>query len=215
MRRVAHNPGDSMGLRSITGRILPRTFFERGTEQVARDLLGAVIVSRIGGTTSAGQIVEVEAYLGPSDASSHAVVGRTERTWHLFGRPGIAYVYFTYGMHWCVNAVAGRGGLGGAVLLRAVEPLIGLEVMRQRRGSTAPRDRDLGSGPAKLCQALGIDRALDGASLQRGALVIREGDPVTDTHVVVTPRIGLNPKSAALHWPLRYSVKDSPFRSRP
>ena len=115
MRRVARNPGDSMGLRSITGRILPRTFYERGTEQVARDLLGAVIVSRIGGTTSAGQIVEVEAYLGPSDASSHAVVGRTERTWHLFGRPGIAYVYFTYGMHWCVNAVAGRGGLGGEV----------------------------------------------------------------------------------------------------
>ena len=215
MRRVALTPGDSMGLRSLTGRILPRTFYERGTEQVARDLLGAVIVSRIDNAMAAGRIVEVEAYLGPSDAASHAVAGRTERTWHLFGRPGSAYVYFTYGMHWCVNAVAGRGGLGGAVLLRAVEPLIGLDVMRRRRGPTAPRDRDLASGPAKLCQALGIDRALDGASLQRGALVIRAGTPVRSAHVVVTPRIGLNPKSAALDWPLRYSVKDSPYRSRP
>ena len=214
MQRVARTPGDSKGLLPIAGRILARPFYERGTEQVARDLLGAVIVSRIGGAITAGRIVEVEAYLGPSDASSHAVVGRTARTWHLFGRPGTAYVYFTYGMHWCVNAVAGRDGLGGAVLLRAVEPLVGVDVMRVRRGSAARHDRDLASGPAKLCQALGIDRALDGTSLQRGALVVRAGAHVPRTQIVASPRIGLNQKSAAFDWPLRFSIRNSPFRSR-
>ena len=129
-----------------------------------------------------GRIVEVEAYVGSIDAGSHAFRGQTARNAAMFGPPGHLYVYFTYGMHWCANAVCGDDGEGLAVLLRALEPVDGLEEMRAARGVRGKpvRDRDLCSGPAKLCQAFGIDRAFDGADLvtgDRSVLLCDDGTP--------------------------------------
>jgi DNA-3-methyladenine glycosylase len=183
-------------------------FYDRPTELVARDLLGAVLECACPDGTASGRIVEVEAYLGPDDPACHAVAGRTERTWHLHGPPGVAYVYFIYGVHWCFNAVTREEGHGSAVLVRALEPLSGLETMRRRRG--VHRDIDLTNGPGKLCQALGIDGALDGARLDRRPLRIVAGDPVDDDRVIVTPRVGI---TRAANWPLRWLVRDSPYVS--
>ncbi len=141
-------------------RILGRRFYARDSREVARELLNKVLLKDGVG----GRIVEVEAYLGSQDAGSHTYHGQTPRNATMFGCPGLLYVYFTYGMHWCANAVCGEKGKGTAVLIRALAPLEGLDEMRRRRGK-ARRDRDLCSGPAKLCQALGIDRADDGADL--------------------------------------------------
>ncbi len=149
------------------------------------------------GVTS-GTIVETEAYLGPHDPACHAVAGRTPRTWHLFGAPGIAYVYFIYGMHWCVNAVTREEGCGSAVLIRALQPLEGIELMRARRPK-ARRDADLCNGPGKLCAALGITRAHDGLLLQRSALTVHEGRYTN--HAIVGPRVGI---AKARDWPLRF-----------
>lgn len=196
------------------GRILPAAFYARRTEVVARELLGAVMVSTVRGVLSAGRIVETEAYLGETDPACHAVAGRTARTWHLFGRPGIAYIYFTYGMHWCTCAVTEREGWGSAVLIRALEPLVGQAAMKRRRGPIATRATLLLSGPSRLSQALGLDGSLDGTSLVRGAIVIRAGQPVADAAVAVTPRIGISLKNPALDWPLRWAERDSPWTSR-
>lgn len=161
------------------GRVLGPAFFARDTTTVARDLLDKVLVREVGGERLWGRLVEVEAYLGPDDLAAHSRGGRrTARTEVMFGPPGHAYVYFTYGMHWCANAVCGGLDEGVAVLLRAAEPLRGLDTMRARRGPVAVRDRDLCSGPAKLCQALGLDRAFDGADLvtgDRGVVVVDDG----------------------------------------
>lgn len=193
------------------GQPLPLAFYDRDPAVVARELLGATLVSTIGGVRASGVIVETEAYLGPHDPACHAVVGRTARTWHLFGPPGTAYVYFIYGLHWCVNAVTREDGFGSAVLLRAITPLEGLEVMRTRR-PRARRDADLANGPGKLCAALGITRAQDGCALQRGELVVLAGVPVSEEQVVVSPRVGI---SQAVDWPLRFSVAASPATLRP
>src|SRR5437879_11364025 len=140
-------------------RTLPRSFYRRDPRVVAPELLNKVL--RKGALVA--RIVEVEAYCGVEDPGSHAFRGPTRRNATMFGPPGGLYVYFTYGMHWCANAVCGDVDEGVAVLLRAAEPLRALDVMRRRRGPAAIRDRDLCSGPAKLCQALGLDRAYDGA----------------------------------------------------
>lgn len=154
------------------------TAVERERLAIAADLLaprllGMLLVRRIAGKRLAGIIVETEAYLGAVDRASHAFAGRrTARNQSMYGRPGIAYVYFTYGMHHCMNVVCGREGEASAVLLRALEPIEGLEVMRRARGpgrGGVPRaDQELCSGPGKLCQALSIDRSLDGADLTTG-----------------------------------------------
>ena len=196
--------------RSSFGGALPPAFYDRPTEQVARELLGRVLEHRTPEGTTAGRIVEVEAYLGPHDPACHSVVGLTERTRHLHGPPGTAYVYFIYGVHWCVNAVTREVGHGSAVLLRALEPLRGLALMRARRGRVP--DRQLANGPGKLCQAMGIDRALDGARFDRGALRILAGEPVAEAEVVVTARIGI---TKAADWPLRFVLRDSAWTSRP
>ncbi len=185
-------------------RALPAAFYDRATELVARELLGAELEHRTARGTARGRIVETEAYLGPHDPACHAVAGLTRRTKHLHGPPGRAYVYFVYGMHWCVNAVTLEEGHGSAVLIRALEPLVGLDLMRSRR--KVERDRDLTNGPAKLCAALGITGAQDGARLDRGALRILAGAPVPDERVLVTPRIGIR---HAVDWPLRFVVKEA------
>jgi len=184
------------------GRALPPAFYDRDTEVVARELLGAVLEHRTAAGVARGRIVETEAYLGPHDPACHAAAGLTSRTRALHGPPGTAYVYFIYGMHWCVNAVTREAGHGSAVLIRAIQPLEGLELMRRRRGGR--RDGELANGPAKLCEALGIDAALNGVRLDRGPLRILAGPPVPDEAVSVTPRIGI---TKAADWPLRFVLE--------
>jgi DNA-3-methyladenine glycosylase len=195
------------------GRILPPTFYARETEIVAREMLGTVLECETEGGIASGIIVETEAYLGEHDLACHAVVGRTARTAYLYGPPGIAYVYFIYGMYWCFNAVTRAEGLPSAVLVRAVEPLNGIELMRKRR-PRANHTVDLTNGPGKLCAALGITGAMNGLSLRRQPIVIREGEPVAEGDIDVTTRIGIAPARSA-DWPLRWIVKENRFVSHP
>jgi DNA-3-methyladenine glycosylase len=176
---------------------------------VARALLNKVLVCG----DRMGRIVEVEAYRGRGDPGSHAYRGLTPRNRTMFGPPGHLYVYFTYGMHWCANAVCGDEGIGTAVLLRAVSPLAGLERMRTARGPAARRDRDLCSGPAKLCQAFGIDGAFDGADVvtgDRGVLIGDDGVPPPRRPANST-RIGL---TAGAEHPWRWYLGGDPNVSR-
>ncbi|MBC7791696.1 MAG: DNA-3-methyladenine glycosylase [Anaerolineae bacterium] len=188
--------------RESAAEFLPPVFYDRDTERVARDLLGAILLCESPDGPASGRIVETEAYLGPHDPACHAVFGLTPRTQHLFGPPGVSYVYLIYGMHWCFNAVTREAGHGSAVLIRALEPIEGIALMRERRRHPQ-RDRDLCNGPGKLCQALGITRAHDGVSLSDSALTISRGERVPDETVVVTPRIGITRAAA---WPLRFFV---------
>jgi DNA-3-methyladenine glycosylase len=193
------------------GRRLPRSFFARPSTEVAPDLLGRVLVRILPtGARLAVRLVETEAYQ-EDDAASHSFRGRTARTEVMFGPPGCLYVYFTYGMHFCMNVVTGANGEGSAVLLRAAEPLQGLADMRSLRG--VEDERGLCSGPGKLCQALGVDRANNGDDLVRGsALVLHEGSPVAPDRVEVTPRIGIR---HAAERPWRFVVRGDRFVSRP
>jgi DNA-3-methyladenine glycosylase len=192
----------------VTGRPLPAAFYARGTEVVARELLGAVLECTVRGTRCRGRIVETEAYTGEEDPACHAAAGRTARTEPLYGPPGHAYVYFIYGMHWCVNAVTRRVGLPSAVLIRAVEPLEGVAAMRRRR---ARPDRELTNGPGKLCEAFAITGpAHNGVSLVSSPLRILAGEDVPDSDVGRTPRIGI---SRATRERLRWMVRSSEFVS--
>ena len=175
---------------------------------MAPELLGKVLVHG----AAAGRIVEVEAYCGAEDPGSHTYRGKTARNATMFGPPGGLYVYFTYGMHWCANAVCGVDGEGVAVLLRALAPLRGVDEMRARRPA-ARRDRDLTSGPARLCQALGIDGTFDGADLvtaDREVTIVDDGVP-PPVDPLVSTRIGLS-AGADLEW--RWSVAGDPHVSR-
>jgi DNA-3-methyladenine glycosylase len=196
--------------RSREGAALPREFYARDTELVARDLLGCILECHGDDGVASGRIVETEAYLGEHDLACHAAVGRTQRTAPLYGRPGIAYVYFIYGVHWCFNAVTREEGLPSAVLVRALEPVAGIDLMRRRRPA-ARRDSDLSNGPGKLCAALGIDVRHNALPLARPPIVIREGVPVSDDQVVITPRIGV---SESADWPLRWLIADNAYASR-
>jgi DNA-3-methyladenine glycosylase len=156
----------------------------------------------------AARIVETEAY-EPHDPASHAYRGRTARNAVMFGGPGHLYVYFTYGMHHCMNAVTGPAGEGMAVLLRAAEPIEGVTEMRARRGREAMRD--LCSGPAKFCQAFGIDRSFDGADLVHGPdLWIADGVPIPKARIVAGPRVGIR---VGREFAWRFSVANDPFVS--
>ena len=188
------------------GRILKRAFYEQSAEQVARDLLGKVLVH---GPT-AGIIVETEAYLGGEDLAAHSARGLTERTRVIFGPPGHAYVYFIYGMYECLNIVAEPDGKPGCVLIRALEPVAGIEIM-QRRRPAAHKLEDLASGPGKLTLVLEITRAHYGADLTRGALVVREPAEARKVEVEVTPRIGIR---QCADWPLRFIIRGNRFVSR-
>lgn len=171
---------------------LRRAFFARSTLDVARGLLGQRLVRIERGRRMSGRIVETEAYIGPEDLGCHAHVGRTARNEVMWGPPGHAYVYFTYGMHWCLNVVTEDDGQPAAVLLRGLLPLEGLPAMRRRRGE-APEER-LADGPAKLCQALAIDRRLNGHDLcaAHPRLFIERGRMPGPVQVTVGPRVGLD-----------------------
>jgi DNA-3-methyladenine glycosylase len=189
---------------------LPRDFYDRDARDVARELLGKLLVRRVGRGLTVGRLVETEAYLGANDPASHAYRGRTRRNASMFGPPGHAYVYAIHS-RWCLNAVTEPEGAPTAVLLRAVEPLLGVAAMRRRRGVELLRD--LARGPARLCEALAIDRALDGCDLTRGrGLWIAEGPALelTPMEVLVTPRIGVTSAHDLL---LRFAVAGNPFVS--
>jgi DNA-3-methyladenine glycosylase len=191
------------------GRILPREFYDRDTEIVAREMLGSILECTTAAGTASGIIVETEAYVGEHDPACHAAAGRTSRTAPLYGHPGLSYVYFIYGVHWCFNAVTRAKGLASAVLVRAVEPVKGVELMQQRRGPKI-RGVNLTNGPGKLCSALGIDGSMNGLSLQRGPLVVREGARYSADEIVTGPRIGI---TKAVDWPLRYYIRDNEWVS--
>jgi DNA-3-methyladenine glycosylase len=193
-------------LSKLYGPILKRAFYERETVQVARELLGKVLVH---GET-AGRIVETEAYLGGDDLASHSARGVTERTRVIFGPPGHAYVYFIYGMYECLNLVAEPAGKAGCVLIRALEPLYGIDVMRLRRPG-ARKLEDLASGPGKLTLAMGITRAQNGMDVTRGEFAVREPREEAQIEIVVTPRIGI---SECADWPLRFLIGGNRFVSR-
>ena len=198
-----------MKQRKRAAKLLPAAFFKRPADIVARELLGTLVVSEIGGAVTAGRIVETEAYLGRDDPASHGYqLRRTLRNEALYGPPGLWYVYLSYGLHWCANLVTRGDGLGSAVLLRALEPVDGVEVMRTRR--RLEPDRLLCSGPGKLCQALGITRELDGASMMTSAVRVYAAPPPVDDAVVVTPRIGI---TKAADWPLRFVLAGSRWAS--
>jgi DNA-3-methyladenine glycosylase len=181
-------------------RSLPDDFFSRNAVEVARDLIGVELL--VAGT--GGIIVETEAYL-PDDPASHSFRGRTPRNGAMFGRPGTAYVYRSYGLHWCLNAVCLPGS---AVLLRALQPTHGLDLMAARRGLAEPRL--LASGPGRLCQATGVDASLGGASLSSAPFALA-APPARVGGILAGPRIGI---SRAVELDFRFGLAGSPFLSR-
>jgi DNA-3-methyladenine glycosylase len=191
-------------------RRLARAFYARPSTEVAPDLLGRSIVRRRGaGRLLSARIVETEAYQ-EDDPASHSYRGRTRRTEVMFGVPGHLYVYFTYGMHFCMNVVTGRPGEGSAVLLRAAQPLEGIEEMSRRRGTADPRA--LCSGPARLCEALGVAASENGIDLVSGhGLWLAEGAPVPRSSVVAGPRVGI---TSGTERPWRFWVDGDRFVSR-
>lgn len=186
---------------------LPRSFYNRPTVEVARDLLGKVL--RHGET--AGIIVETEAYLGEDDLAAHSARGITDRTRVIFGPPGHAYVYLIYGMYECLNLVAEPEGVPGCVLIRALEPVAGIDEMRGRRPNVK-KSQDLASGPGKLTRALGISRELNGADVTKEPLVVSEAANPGKLQILTTPRIGI---SKCADWPLRFLIEGNVYVSRP
>jgi DNA-3-methyladenine glycosylase len=191
---------------------LPVAFFHQDASTVARGLLGAILETGFRGHRTSGRIVEVEAYLGAEDPASHAY--RYRRHAHngsLYLGPGTWYVYRSYGVHWCANLVTGPAGSGAAVLLRAIQPLDGQATMMRRRRQRALSA--LGSGPGKLCQALGITRGrLDGQKMPDSPGRVLAPSDRTDVDLLVTSRIGI---TKAADWPLRFLLRGSPWVSRP
>ena len=185
---MASTPIDLESLRVTK---LERAFYTRDARVVARAMLGTYLVHAPRGSEArAVRVVETEAYCGPKDLACHARAGLTKRTRTLLGEPARAYVFLIYGMYECLNIVAEPAGIPGCVLVRALQPVAGIEIMRQRRPATR-RCEDLASGPGKLTLALGITRAHNGADLTRGSLVVREPAVPRPFEIAVTPRIGI------------------------
>ena len=187
---------------------LPREFYDRKTIEVARDLLGKYLVHMTGGVERVGKIVETEAYLGPHDLAAHSARGLTPRNKIMFGPPGFAYVYRSYGIHWCINFVCEIEGSASAVLIRALAPTHGLAAMRRRRH--LPDEPSLCSGPGKLTEALGITERHNGLALDRPPIALHAR--TTTPEIVAGVRIGIT-KAVELPW--RYGLKGSKFLSKP
>ena len=188
----------------------PRAFYAGRTVDVARALLGSTLVHRTAGTTLAGRIVEVEAYLGKDDPAAHSSAGVTPRTRVIFGPPGHAYVYRIYGVHCCLNVVAEPDGLPGCVLIRALEPTCGIDDMQSRRPA-ARRVTDLANGPGKLTRAMAIGMSLYGADLTRGQLTIRVPVNPRPHKIKISTRVGI---SKATELDLRFFIANNEFVSR-
>ncbi len=195
--------------------IIPKKFYERELHTVAKELLGKILVRKIGTASVSGRIVEVEAYDGANDEASHSFKGRTMRNDVMFRGGGLLYVYFTYGMHFCANVVVGKEGDGKAVLIRALEPLDGIEQMARKRfgrkNISGKEFTNLANGPAKLCKALSIYKNDNGKSLVSDEIFIEEAEPVPDSEIIRTVRIGIK-KSVDLQW--RYYIKGNRFVSK-
>jgi DNA-3-methyladenine glycosylase len=176
---------------------------------VARDLLGACFRSTLGGSEVLGVVVEVEAYIGPGDPASHAAerIGRTRRNESMYGPPGRAYVYRSYGIHWCLNVVTGAEGFPAAVLIRGLEVIGGLEAAMERRRGRGP----LSAGPGRLCEALGVTGEMDGHPLDEPPLELLQGWTVPEEAVAVSGRVGIR---LAADWPLRFFLRGHPQVSR-
>jgi len=194
---------------------LKRSFYKRDVLTVAKELLGKILVRTDSKILLAGKIVEVEAYDGSFDQAAHTYIGMTKRNEIMFGVGGYLYVYFTYGAHYCCNVVTGVKGQGTAVLIRALEPVNGIEKMHLNRyGKYPPDEKDkynLTSGPGKVCKALGITRKDYGEDLVRGRIYLLNREKIPDDKIVRTKRIGIK-KSTELDW--RFYIKDNPFVSR-
>jgi DNA-3-methyladenine glycosylase len=188
--------------------MVDKDFFSDDAVPLAKKLLGCAIVHESSDGTTVGIIVETEAY-SQEDAASHSCRGETARTKIMFGPGGYAYVYFTYGMHYCFNIVSGPAGHGQAVLIRALEPLEGIELMQKRRNKKL--EKDLCSGPAKLVQAMGITMADYGKPLFESTLFIKKSLHVSNEQIGVGPRIGI---SKAVDTPWRFWIKDNSFVSK-
>jgi DNA-3-methyladenine glycosylase len=190
---------------------LPRSFYSRKTITVAKELLGKIIIRRIGNTLLCGIIVETEAYLF-DDPASHSFRGITERNKVMFGEPGHLYVYFTYGMHYCANVVTNDEGIGEAVLIRAVEPVEGIRKMTALRSTkrSVPFEQ-LTNGPAKFAQAFGLSKEHSGVDLTSGDIVIAEGEPIPRAGIVTTTRIGISSAKEELR---RFYRKGNPWVSK-
>lgn len=192
--------------------ILPEDFFRRDTLRVARELIGCTLVSRVGGKEVRGMIVETEAYRGPLDPAAHSYRGRTERVRALYEGKGLAYIYLIYGMHWCLNLSCGHEGEPDCVLLRALEPVGGIDVMIGRRKTD--RLADLCSGPGKLCAALGVTKELYGVSVfdPDSPLTVEAG--AAGLAVESSPRIGIDYAGDAKSWPWRFTLSNNKYVSR-
>jgi DNA-3-methyladenine glycosylase len=201
---------DSELLQCLEKQALPASFYARPTLEIAKELLGKALVCHLSDGITAGLIVETEGYVGQDDPACHAYKGLTARNRTMWGNPGHAYVYFTYGNHWMFNVVTEREGYPAAVLVRALQPLLGLELMRQRRNLEDLKgnkdDRHLCNGPGKLCRALGINGALNGFSLDSPELFVAQVPPeiaLTPFQMVHSTRIGI---SRGIDLPWRFYV---------
>jgi DNA-3-methyladenine glycosylase len=191
---------------------LDRSFYDRPTLKVASDLIGKVLVRRLDGRNLAGRIVETEAYIGPLDLASHASKGRTPRTSVMFGPPGVSYVYMIYGVYFCLNAVTEAEGNPAAVLIRAVEPLENIRVMRTLRYNPE-RDTNIASGPGKLCMAMSIDKSLNAVDLASRKLWIEDRSLKVDA-IETSPRIGVDYAGEYKDKPWRFHERGNPHVSR-
>lgn len=197
---------------NIYTRILKPDFYDEDTAVVARKLLGKILIKKIKGKWTGGEIIETEAYMGRDDPASHAARRRTRANEAMFGPVGCAYVYFIYGMYYCFNAVAydTKSQPSGAVLIRALKPLINVDEMKKRRKKQ--HLKELTSGPGKLCQALNITRKENGIPLWKGKLLIIENRPPPDSEIVRNKRVGITKGTEQL---LRFYVSNCPLVSRP
>ncbi len=189
---------------------LDHLFYQKNTVSLAKVLLGSLLVNESDEGITSGFIVETEAYLSKNDPACHASKGKTKRNAVMFGPPGRAYVYFIYGNYYCFNVVSAVEGIGEAVLVRALEPITGVELMKKRRGDHH-KITNLTSGPGKLCSAMGIDRKYNNVVLNKPPLYLIEGRTVKRSRIEISNRIGI---TQATDKPLRFSIKDNPFLSR-